>query len=78
MIIIEILKIIFQAMWVTFSGIISALIDVLPTFFEIKELLSNLTPTTTDIIAYYLGIPAALISAIVFTIKIAKKYVAYD
>ena len=73
MIIVEVLELLFQTIWLTFSGIVSSLIKVLPEFFEIKEMFSSLTPTTTDIIAFYLGVPAVVVSVIIFLYKITKR-----
>ena len=73
MVITEILQILFQATWEMFLGMVLSFLKVLPEFLEIKEILSSLTPTVTDIIAFYLGVPAALVSAIILTIKVLKR-----
>ena len=72
MFILEALKIIFQSMKSFVRGVLPALIDVTLTFFELEKISSAFTPTTTDIIAYCLGIPVALVSAIIILVKVAK------
>ena len=73
MIIVEVLELLFQTVWLAFSGIVSSLIKVLPEFFEIKEMFSSLTPTTTDIIAFCLGVPTTVVSVIIILIKVVKR-----
>ena len=73
MIIVQVLELLFQTIWLTFSGIVSSLIKVLPEFFEIKEMFSYLTPTTTDIIAFCLGVPTAVVSVIIILVKVVKR-----
>ena len=73
MIIVQVLELLFQTIWLTFSGIVSSLIKVLPEFFEIKEMFSSLTPTTTDIIAFCLGVPTAVVSVIIILVKVVKR-----
>ena len=77
MIIVEILELLFQTIWATWLGIISSLLKVLPEFLEMKKILSAFTPTVTDIIAFYLGVPVALVSAVIFLIKFVKKVKKY-
>ena len=70
---IELLKILFQAMWMTFSGIISGVMKCLPELLEIKDILSDLALTRREIIAAGLGVPVILVSATIFLIKLAKR-----
>ena len=74
MCVIELLKILFQAMWMTFSGIISGVMKCLPELLEIKDILSDLTPTRTEILAAGLGVPVFLVSAIIFLFKVSKRH----
>ena len=39
MIILEVLELLFQTIWLTFSGIVSSLIKVLPEFLKLKKCL---------------------------------------
>ena len=69
----ELLKILFQAMWMTFSGIISGVMECLPELLEVKDIFSALTPTRTEIVAAGFGVPAFLVSAIIFLFKLSKR-----
>ena len=73
MFIIEILQILFQTIWGIFSGIVLSILKVLPEFWEIKKMLSALIPTRMDIVAFYLGVPVALVSATMILLKTAKR-----
>ena len=73
MFIIEILQILCQAIWGTFSGIVLSLLKVLPEFLEIKQMLNALIPTSMDVIAFYLGVPVVLVSVTMILLKVAKK-----
>ena len=60
-------------MWMTFSGIISGVMECLPELLEVKDIFSALTPTRTEIVAAGFGVPAFLVSAIIFLFKLSKR-----
>ena len=70
MLVLEILQILFQTIWSFVLGILSALIEVVPTFLELKNMFGAFTITPADIISYCLGIPVALVSAIIIIVKL--------
>lgn len=65
--IIEILKVFFGTIWVAFSEVITCLWELLPLFLEIRKIATVLT--SVGMIAFYLGVPICLVSAVIFLIK---------
>ena len=73
MVILEIIKILIQTVWGLLSGILGALLEILPEMLELKRALNTFIPTQTEIVAYCLGVPVVLVSVTVVLIKLAKR-----
>ena len=74
MVILEIIKILVQTVWGLFSGIVGALVEILPEMLELKRTLNAFIPTPTEIIAFGLGVPMVLVSVTVALMKLAKRF----
>ena len=74
MVILEIIKILVQTVWGLSSGIVGALVEILPEMLELKRALNAFIPTQTEIIAFWLGVPMALVSVTVALMKLAKRF----
>ena len=58
--ILEIIKMLFQAVYLFFDGLLSAVWECLPTFIELKRTLGNVSPE--GLFALFAGAPLFLVS----------------
>jgi hypothetical protein len=66
-VIFEILKTIFQAMWLTMNAILTAVWTCLPEIMQLKKLLGYFSPA--GIVGLYLGVPTGVITFGIFLFK---------
>lgn len=63
----EILSVLWQTVWGLFSAFATAIWNNLSTILEIKKVMGYFTPV--GMIALYLGVPMAVISAFIVCVK---------
>lgn len=64
---IEIITVLWQAIWGVLKGFGAAIWDNLPAILEIKKVMGYYTPA--GMVALYLGVPTIVISALFFLIR---------
>lgn len=64
---IEIVTVLWQAFWVMLKAFGTAIWDNLPAILEIKKVMGYFTPA--GMVALYLGIPAIVVTLVIFVCK---------
>lgn len=63
----EIVKVILQAIWLTLSGIFTSLLSNLPEIMQLKNTLGYFTPT--GFLSLYFGVSTGVITLVIILIK---------